>query len=103
MADPYDDTFMTWVVENKDGQFPFNPKLNFEGKEVIPIAASVYHETRYSARMTALLRRIIWDEAEVTTEYLNSIGFSKRDASALGMSIEGLENINVPIGWEDDE
>lgn len=102
MSDPYDETYMTWVVENKEREHPFNPKLKANGEEVKVVAASIYHETRYSSRISSLLKRIIWDGEEVTTEYLNSIGFSQRDASALGMQIDGLENINVPCNWQDD-
>ncbi|EKO3439430.1 hypothetical protein NTE19_003322 [Vibrio fluvialis] len=102
MSDPYNNEFMTWVVENKDGKFPFNPKLKVEGHEITPIAASVYNEVHLNRRISALLRRIVWDGEEVTTEYLNQIGFSKRDADSLGVDVEGLENINPPHGWEDE-
>lgn len=102
MANPYETSYMTWVVENKSGEHPFNPKLVADGKEVKVLAASIYHETQLSSRVSSLLKHIIWDCDEVDVNYLNSIGFSKQDASALGMEIEGLENVNVPIGWEHD-
>ncbi|HHY0551897.1 TPA: hypothetical protein ACVU5P_004216 [Vibrio parahaemolyticus] len=102
MSNPYDNNYMTWVVENKDCKHPFNPELVANGIEVKTVAASVYHETLYSARISKLLKRILWDHESIDADYLNSIGFSIQDASALGMEIDGLENINVPVNWQDE-
>ncbi|HBN6266186.1 TPA: hypothetical protein L3N15_004167 [Vibrio parahaemolyticus] len=102
MTNPYDEGYMTWVVENKDRHHPFNPKLTANNAEVTVVAASIYHETQYSARVSGLLKRILWDHDGIDADYLNSIGFSKQDASALGIDIDGLENINVPINWQDE-
>lgn len=96
--------YMTWIVESPNNDLPFNPKLIADGKEVKIVAASAYHENRVSKRLSHLLAKILWDhEDAIDAEYLNKIGFSHEDASQLSMQIDGLENINVPIGWEDDD
>lgn len=103
MSDPYcTESYMTFIVENTNGDLPFNPKLIANGKEVKVVAASVYHENNVSRRLAHLLGKILWDHDDIDADYLNNIGFSQDDASQLSMQIDGLENINTPIGWEDE-
>ena len=102
MSNPYDtDKYMTYVVERTDN-LPFNPKLQADGKDLKLCAASVYHENNLSARTNSLLQKIMMDFDDIDANYLNSIGFSREDASNLSMQIDGLDNINPPTDWQDD-
>lgn len=102
MTDPYKETYMTWVVENKEQLHPFNPReLMADGNKAQIVSCSIYNEVELNRRLSHLLRTILWDQ-KLDIHYLNSIGLSKRDVSSLGMEINGLENINPPIGWENE-
>ncbi|CAM0107532.1 hypothetical protein MYOV065v1_p0014 [Vibrio phage PS15B.2] len=102
MSNPYNtDEYMTYIVKRTEN-LPFNPKLKADDEELQLCAASVYHENNLSARVTSLLQRILMDHDEIDFRYLNSIGFSKEDASQLSMEIHGLESVNPPSNWQDE-
>lgn len=46
-------------------------------------------------RVKSLLRTLVFDH-DIDAKILNEIGFSKEDASNLGLSVDDLENINIP-------
>jgi len=99
MLNPYDKSSITYVVDNSAGKLPFNPVLNVEGKQLKLLAASVQNEVLYSQRLSQLLKCLII-ESDIDVTVLNEVGFSKTDADSLGLSINGLENINVPSDWQ---
>ncbi len=100
---PYSNGYMTWVVDNSKLDKPFNPNnLMFGGATVNVIQASSQNDVMINMRISQLLRTIVSDNAEVTVEYLNSIGFSREDAEQIGLCIDGLEQVNVPPTWQDD-
>ena len=101
MSNPYDtDKYMTFIVERTEN-LHFNPKLKADGNDLRLCASSVYHENNLSARTISLLQRILMDFDDIDSKYLNSIGFSREDASNLSMQIDGLDNINPPTDWQD--
>ena len=100
MTNPYDKSSITYVVDNSASKLPFNPELMADGESLKLVAASALNEVMYSRRLEQLLKRLIWDD-HIDINTLNEIGFSKDDANSLGLTLEGLENINVPSDWQD--
>lgn len=100
MTNPYDKNSITYVVDNSASKLPFNPKLMADGESLELVAASALNEVMYSRRLEQLLKcLILGDHVDLNT--LNEIGFSKDDANSLGLSLDGLENINVPSDWQE--
>ena len=74
----------------------FAREVTHEGKEYKVLSAGVGDAYEQVARFKSLLRSLIMDYDDVSARKLNEIGFSMEDASDLGVTIEGLTNINVP-------
>ena len=83
---------MTLVVK---GFKAFAREITYEGKEYKVLSASVYDEIERSRRLEYLLTELVAD-FRTDIRALNDIGFSKEDAKNIGISIDGLENINIP-------
>lgn len=74
----------------------FAREITHEGKVHKVLSAGVGDTFEQAARLRSLLRSLIMDYDDVSVDKLNEIGFSKEDASEIGMGIEGLTNINIP-------
>jgi hypothetical protein len=83
---------MTLCVE---GLKVYPREIQHDGETYPVISVSAKDELEESARLRSLLKSLVFDH-EVDAETLNSIGFSREDASNLGMTIEGLVNVNIP-------
>ena len=99
MCSPYRGGYMTFVVASEGKNLPFNPKLDADGVPLRIVGASVYNEIEVEHRMSELLKRLILT-ADIDSETLNAIGFSRKDASHLSMDIDGLDHDDVP---DDDD
>ena len=83
---------MTLVVK---GFKEFAREINYKGEEFKVLSASTYNEIERCRRFEYLLTELV-NDFRTDIRALNDIGFSKEDAKNIGISVEGLENINIP-------
>jgi hypothetical protein len=80
----------------------FAREISHEGKVCKVKSVGIGDEFVRADRFRSLLRQLVFNDC-IDVKTLNEIGFSRADASDLGMSIEGLENINPPPRSQWDE
>lgn len=80
----------------------FAREIQYKGKTLDVVSVGTGNEFRKTERLEFLLKNIIFDHS-IDVEILNEIGFSKEDASNLGLCLEGLDIENIPPEdeWEE--
>ena len=72
----------------------FARDITHDGTVYAVRAAGVNDAFEELDRVRSLLKDLVFNHVE--NDILNKIGISKEDLSMLGMSAEGIENINIP-------